>query len=419
MKLKYIDLFAGLGGFRIALNKVCEKEGIETECVFVSEIDKEVIKTYQANFGNNEKIINIRDLDDKCSQCPKHDILFGGFPCQCFSNAGKKKGFLDQTRGTLFFDIVKILKNKKPKYILLENVKHLTKHDGGKTWKIICDTLDKLGYAIPNPSSPLILSPHMFGIPQERNRVFIPGVLRSKMSKPSKYLNFDFSKYFKSIPKTRTKIERLILDKNVPNKYYLNPKNKKDSYLIRAFKMWDDFIKHVEFPTPDTLPVIWTKDMRNPDIKPSFPNWKKLYLYKMNNFYLKNKTFIDKWYKKWNPNKFKIREQKLEWQVGKDCNDIRQSIITLRQSGIRCKKFAKFPTLVAMVQTTLIYDFSKKQWRHLTPREMARLQSFPEKYTLYNEVSKFYKDFYSYKQLGNSVNIHVVENVITELLKRK
>jgi DNA (cytosine-5)-methyltransferase 1 len=137
----------------------------------------------------------------------------------------------------------------------------------------------------------------------------------------------------------------------------------------------------------------------------------------MNDFYKKNKLVIDKWYNKHHPELWKTREKKLEWQVGKDCKDIHQAIITLRQSGIRCKKFEKFPTLVAMVQTTIIYDYTKKQWRHLTPRESARLQSFPENYKMHNYFCGSQNDFYTYKQFGNSVNLDVVKIVETELLE--
>jgi DNA (cytosine-5)-methyltransferase 1 len=131
--IKFIDLFAGIGGFRVALEQICKNNNINCKCVFVSEIDKEAIKTYQGNFGKDENIVNIKELDENCSLVPKHDFLFAGFPCQSFSNAGKKLGFLDEIRGTLFFDVAKIIKNKKPKYILLENVKHLVTHDKGKT----------------------------------------------------------------------------------------------------------------------------------------------------------------------------------------------------------------------------------------------------------------------------------------------
>ena len=133
MVIKFIDLFAGLGGFRIVLEKIAKEKKIKTKCVLVAEIDKHVIETYKTNFGNNEKILNIRDIDAHCSQVPDHNFLFAGFPCQCFSNAGKKRGFLDKIRGTLFFDITKILKEKKPKYFILENVKYLVNHKKGKT----------------------------------------------------------------------------------------------------------------------------------------------------------------------------------------------------------------------------------------------------------------------------------------------
>lgn len=415
MVIKFIDLFAGLGGFRIALEKIAKKKRIKTKCVLVAEIDKHVIETYKANFGKNEKILDIKNIDSHCSQVPNHNFLFAGFPCQCFSNAGKKQGFLDEIRGKLFFDIVKILRQKKPKYFILENVKYLVNHENGETWKIIMNELDKLGYAVPK--KPLILSPHMLNIPQERYRVFIPGILRSKMKKPTKYLDFNFSKYFKIYNHTRKTIEENFLDKNVESKYFLNPKNTNDKYLINVFKAWEEFVKNVKFPKNMTLPVIWLNQMINPIFSKSNPKWKNDYLIKMNSFYKSNKFFIDKWMKKHKTYLWKLREQKFEWQMGKENNDIKQAIITLRQSGIRCKKFKKFPTLVAIVQTTLIFDHFKKQWRHLTPRECARLQSFPEKYKLYNEInSKKNSNYYSYKQLGNSLNLDIVSIVERELL---
>ncbi len=130
---KFIDLFAGLGGFRVAFESECKKRNLSSKCVYVAEINEKVIKTYRANHEHkeNEKIGNIRDVPPE--QVPKHDFLFAGFPCQTFSNAGKKLGFLDQVRGTLFYDIANILEIAKPKFALLENVKHLVNHDNGET----------------------------------------------------------------------------------------------------------------------------------------------------------------------------------------------------------------------------------------------------------------------------------------------
>ena len=136
--MKFIDLFSGIGGFRLAL----EKNGCE--CVFSSEIDKNAVKNYELNF-NETPYGDIKKINPK--KIPDHDILCGGFPCQPFSLAGQRKGFLD-TRGTLFFDIEKIIKEKKPRCVFLENVKGLVNHDNGNTFKTILLKLTKLGYNV-------------------------------------------------------------------------------------------------------------------------------------------------------------------------------------------------------------------------------------------------------------------------------
>ncbi|BAC44766.1 DNA (cytosine-5-)-methyltransferase [Malacoplasma penetrans] len=421
--IKFIDLFAGIGGFHKALERVAKKNNFNIECVFVSEIDNEAIKTYSSNFSvDKEKIINIRDLDESASQVPDHDFLFAGFPCQTFSNAGKKKGFLDEIRGTLFFDIAKILKNKKPKYILLENVKHLVNHDNGKTWEIIIKTLKEIGYLIPK--EPLILSPHEFGIPQERYRVFIPGVLRESVNINEEYINLDLQEYKKigyidySNPiETKNKIKNDFLSQSVNKKYFLDKKNDKDAYLLRVFDAWDEFLKKVKKPEGKTLPVIWTFEFGQNYSLEGLPSWRKKYISDMRSIYEKNKGFIDAWLKKHKVSEWNKREQKFEWQAGKDITSLKDSFIQLRQSGIRCKRPIKFPTLVAMVQIPIIFDYDAKKWRHLTPRETANLQSFPEDFKIYSDLSKNNNDFYSYKQFGNSINVKIASYIQEYLLK--
>jgi len=412
-KIKFIDLFAGIGGFHKAFDMALDKKKYELDCVFVSEIDKKAIKTYSQNFNiKNNKILNIRDLDSQASEVPDHDFLFAGFPCQTFSSAGKKLGFLDEIKGTLFFDIAKILSKKKPKFILLENVKHIINHDNGKTWKLITKTLEDIGYIIPK--KPLILSPHEFGIPQERSRVFIPGILESKLNTNKDNINYNFESFKKEL--TKNSFEKFLLKKNIEEKYIL--KYKKDKYLLNVFNAWAEFILKIKRKNNRTLPVIWAYEF-NKDYNLDHLNpWKKKYIKDMREIYLLNKKFIDKWLKKYDVLNWKKREQKLEWQAGKDNFNMKDSFIQLRQSGIRCRAKTKFPTLVAMVQIPLIFDTKYNSWRYLTPRETANLQSFPSNYKIYNEIeNSINNDFESYKQFGNSVNIKIVSMIQKYLLE--
>ncbi len=165
--LRFIDLFCGIGGFRIATEMVCKEKKIKAECVFSSDIDPDAQNVYQVNFGE-QPTGDITQVDART--IPDHDILFGGFPCQAFSIIGDGKGF-DDTRGTLFFDIARILAEKKPKAFVLENVKQLVSHDKGKTLSIILETLHDLGYHVEYR----ILNALDFGLPHKRERIFIIG----------------------------------------------------------------------------------------------------------------------------------------------------------------------------------------------------------------------------------------------------
>mgnify|MGYP003688407769 CR=1 FL=1 len=170
-KLKYIDLFSGIGGFHIAFNK------LKAECVVASEWNKGAKETYFSNF-KQEPLGDITKINEK--EIPDHDILCAGFPCQAFSISGKGKGF-DDTRGTLFFDIVRIAKEKKPKVLFLENVANLEKHDGGRTFRVIKEKLEKLGYNF----SSKVLNAKDFGLAQNRRRIIMVASLKG---------SFDFEK---------------------------------------------------------------------------------------------------------------------------------------------------------------------------------------------------------------------------------
>ncbi len=178
-KFKFIDLFAGIGGFRLAMQNLGGK------CVFTSEWDKEAKKTYKANFGERP-FGDITKEETKAFIPDNFDLLCAGFPCQAFSIAGKRGGFED-TRGTLFFDVAEIIKRKQPKAIFLENVKGLTTHDNGKTLQIILNTLEELNYTVFTK----IINAKDFGVPQVRERIFIIGFHNEKVDKIQ---NFEFPK---------------------------------------------------------------------------------------------------------------------------------------------------------------------------------------------------------------------------------
>ncbi len=185
-KLKFIDLFAGIGGFHLAL------KSIGMECVFTSEIDKFARETYAANF--NEKFLDNPNLFTgdiwkvDFRKIPDFDILCAGFPCQPFSQAGYKKGFKDNKDGNLFFSIEEILKVKKPTVFFLENVRHLKNHDGGKTFKKIYSSLQKLGYSFDYK----IIKASDFGLPQHRPRVYMVGFYKPRLKKMFQELSFTF-----------------------------------------------------------------------------------------------------------------------------------------------------------------------------------------------------------------------------------
>jgi DNA (cytosine-5)-methyltransferase 1 len=167
-RIRFIDLFCGIGGFRVAMDQACLENNLIPECVFSSDIDKYCQDSYEENFGHRPTG-DITKVDEK--DIPDHEILFAGFPCQPFSIIGQRQGFND-IRGTLFFDIARIIKHKRPKAFILENVKQLVGHDGGKTLKVILSTLEKdLGYHVQYA----VLNALDYGLPQKRERVIIVG----------------------------------------------------------------------------------------------------------------------------------------------------------------------------------------------------------------------------------------------------
>ena len=389
-KIKFIDLFCGIGGFHQALNKY------NSECVFACDIDDKCREVYELNYGiKPEK--NIKDINEK--NIPNFDVLCAGFPCQSFSNGGKKKS-LNDSRGTLFEDILRIANEKKPKFMFLENVKHIKKIDNGNTFDHIIKRINETGYYVNNKDTIFELSPHNLGIPQQRERVIFV-CIRDDIYDSNKIIDF-------KLPNKKINLDKIIeKNTNLTNKYKIS----KD--IENILNIWDEMIK--VFDVNETLsPTILCNEFYKNYTDEEFNNlplWKKDYIKKNKPLYEKYKKYWDKWY---NNNKEIIQKReingKLEWQTGKkkENDTIWNYFIQLRQSGIRVKKTNYFPTLVAIVQTP-IYG---KEKRYITPRECARLQSFPEDFIIHTN------DNIAYKQFGNAVNVDVISYIIDLIFKK-
>jgi DNA (cytosine-5)-methyltransferase 1 len=207
--LKYIDLFAGIGGIRLGLTKAAAFHNVNSECVYTSEIDIHACKTYSKNYpnDNHNPLNDITTIDE--TQMPDFDMILAGFPCQAFSIAGKRGGFED-TRGTLFFDVARLIKEKKPKAFLLENVKGLVNHRSGKTLATILNVLENdLGYSCLRYK---VLNAKNYGVPQNRERIYIVGF------KDGYGGNF---KYPETTDDSKT-LNDIIEEKPVSVKYYLS-----------------------------------------------------------------------------------------------------------------------------------------------------------------------------------------------------
>ena len=388
-QLKFIDLFCGIGGFHQALHKLGHT------CVLACDIDKHCRKIYETNY-KIKPYDDIRTLDNDA--IPDFDILCAGFPCQPFSNAGKKTTFKHK-KGLVFDEIIRIAKAKQPKFMFLENVKHIRKISDGKVFQYVLDKVKEAGYYIKDEETVFQLSPHQLGIPQQRERVIFVCIRNDTYNKDNiidmtiPECTIDFSK---------------ILETNdaIKEKY----KIKKD--IDDVLSAWEEMIQVVETNeklSPTILAHEFYRKYTDDEFK-ALAKWKQDYITKNQPIFNKYKPKWDAWYTK-HKELLQKREiyGKLEWQVGKkkEHDSIWNYFIQLRQSGIRVKRTRYFPTLVAMVQTPIY----AKEHRYITPRECARLQSFPDSFILPDS------DQQAYKQFGNAVNVEVVYKVMNETLK--
>jgi len=425
--MRFIDLFSGLGGFHVAL------ENLGHECVFASEKKEHLALLYEENFNIpvNRDITKVEICD-----IPEFDILCAGFPCQPFSKAGDQLGLGDEKNGNLFDKLVDILNYHEPEYFILENVRNLKSHDNFNTWKYIKSKLEnELGYIIDDQ----ILSPHNFGIPQHRERIFIIGSKNGlqhfswpeSLNTTDSILNFLDTNPVNATQLELEKIEVINLWQQFINKIPLE-----DS--LPSFPIWSmefgatyPFEDEIPYRTSSNalgrtkgmfgiplkgmsrdekfqnLPNYVKKNQLHKDTKKpiQFPNWKKHYI-------RSNRAFYKKYELELEPIVQRIKElgvsswQKFEWNVQGGERNLSNYIIQFRGSGVRVKKPDFFPSLVTVSTQIPIIGWEN---RYMTPNEGARIQSL-EGITLPENLGS------CFSALGNAVNAHLVELIASNLI---
>ena len=416
--IKFIDLFAGVGGIRIGATQALSKHGIGAKCVLSSEIDAKACQTYELNFheypsGDIHEITEIEPFD----------FLLGGFPCQPFSYAGKRKGFGD-TRGTLFFEIERILGAYQPKAFLLENVRGLYTHDGGRTFDTIMTKLHELGYGTYD----LLLNSSNFGVPQNRVRLYILGIKGAvpKMSLTTNLGAADSHSYKKDFEQmnmfsqyhSQKNTVGNVLENDVPEKYYCSTEFEEQLHSVigddlsklhgyrlidyrggQSLHSWELGKKGKCSSAEIKFMNLLIQNRRKP-IFGTQQDGKKLTLEQIKTFYtdddiievitsLKAKGYLKEEDGKYNP----------------VCGNMSFEVFKfLDPDSISITLTSSDSNRLGVIQNN--------RPRRITPRECARLQGFPDSFVV-NPT-----DTFAYKQFGNSVSVPVIEAVVSDFIEQ-
>ena len=415
--IRFIDLFAGIGGIRLGAENALNRHGIMTECVLSSEIDEKACETYKLNFGEQPS----GDIH-AITEITPFDLLLAGFPCQPFSYAGKRRGFGD-TRGTLFFEIERILNQYAPKAFLLENVRGLYTHDGGRTFDTIIQKLHDLGYGTYD----LLLNSSDFDVPQNRVRLFIVGIKGAtpRMSLVTnlgavdshsfkKEQSFEQLSLFHNPHEKEGKTVKEILEESVPEKYFCSEEfeeqlksvigedlSKLHGYRLidyrggQSLHSWELGIKGKCSKAEIDFMNLLIQNRRKPMFGTQ-QDGKKLTLEQIQTFYKHDDilevidSLTKKGYLKAEAGKYNPVCGNMSFEVFKFLDPDSISITLTSSDSNR----------LGVIQ--------KNRPRRITPRECARLQGFPDTFVVNPS------DTYAYKQFGNSVSVPVIDAVISD-----
>jgi DNA (cytosine-5)-methyltransferase 1 len=404
----FVDLFAGIGGFHAALG------ALGGQCVYAVEKDPAAAAVYERNW----RVPALGDIVDDTAtrmRVPKHDVLAAGFPCQPFSKSGRQRG-MDEARGTLFWNILRILEVRRPTVVLLENVRNIYGPRHKHEWEVIVRSLRELGYQVS--SRPIVFSPHLLppergGRPQVRERVF---VMATYVGRNRCHVDVDPS--VPHLPVDGWLPSQWDLEEHLPvqpdaelgNPLRLNLGPAETTWV----EAWNDFVVTLRAAGVQKFPgfPVWVDAFIHRDdlvVPPGTAVWKAAFLRKNSEFYTEHQELLEAWLSRWGYLRdFPASRRKFEWQA-QDADSLLDTVMHLRPSGLRVKQATYVPALVAITQTSILGD----RQRRLSPREAARLQGLPEWFDFGEQP-----DAATYKQMGNGVNVGAAYHVFREHVRR-
>jgi DNA (cytosine-5)-methyltransferase 1 len=435
LPLKFIDLFAGLGGFHLAL------DALGHTCVFASEIDDELRGLYVQNFPEAKGYV-VGDIKENHEMVPPHDILCAGFPCQPFSKSGYQDGRFD-TRGTLFHDIVAILKQHRPTYVVLENVGNFEQHDGGRTWAVAKGKLQRLGYTVVatehvKSGGHGLLSPHHLGFPHARERFYavckrgplsgdvLPVPDRPRITDLRTYMQAPGELTERDLKETRLTASQVACIAHWNSLLEALPPKAE----FPSFPLWSDefgatysYEDLTPFKARKELLLNWTRRFGGVeemtrreliDLLPSyardedarFSHWKVRFITQNRDWYARHRRYFPAdWLSTMRA--FPASLRKLEWNCRGEDRDLWAHVLQFRPSGLRVKRMRSIPALVALTTTQIPIIGPAR--RYITRSEALRLQGFPADFQLPPDREG------AFRALGNAIHVEVATVIAARL----